>query len=167
MSYQQPGYPGAAPSPYAAPKKDNTLMWVLGILGGLLLLCCCGGLLFLGWTTYVAKETIDTYSSSYSSYSTGTAVSEGGSASISGASIASGWSISDTGNGPEPINVSVTNEDTYARTFSFYVNYLSNGTEVDDSLCTVSSLEPGASGTATCLAPYTSVDYDSLSISEW
>lgn len=166
MSYQQPGYPGAAPSPYGAPKKDNTLWWVLGGIGAVVLLCCCGVLGFFGFAAYQADQAIESYTSSSSSGSAGTPVTEGQAVTISDGSIASGWEITSNALGLEPSGIEVTNTTSTAQTYFFYVNFTKGGTEVEDALCTTSSVQPGESATASCLSTVPEgTDYDGLTIS--
>lgn len=166
MSYQQPGYPGAAPSPYGAPKKDNTLWWVLGGIGAVILLCCCGVLGFFGFAAYQADQAVESYTSSVSGDSSGTSVTEGQATTLEDGSIASGWEITTSTLGLEPSGIEVTNTTSSPQTYFFYVNFTQGGTEVDDALCTTDSVEPGASATARCLSTVPEeTDYDGLTIS--
>lgn len=168
MSYQPPPY--STPSPYPQPRKDNTLVWVLVTIAVMIFLCCCGVVGVFGWGSWVASQEISSAVSSASGSSTGQAVDEGAAASIDSGSVEQGWHISDTSDGLEPTDVQVTNEDDYPRAFSFYVNFLAEGEEVDDSMCTTGTIEPGETGPASCLPTFDlgeDLTYDSLSISSY
>lgn len=168
MSYQPPPY--GTPSPYPQPRKDNTLVWVLVTIAVMIFLCCCGVVGVFGWGTWVASQEISSAVSSGSGNQVGEPVDEGEPASIDGGTVERGWSITDGGGGLEPTGVEVTNDDEYPRSFSFYVNYLADGAEVDDSMCTTGTIDPGESGAATCLPTLDLAEdltYDTLSISDY
>ena len=168
MSYHPPAY--GTPSPYPQPRKDNTLVWVLVTIAVMVFLCCCGVLGVFGWTGWVASQEISSAVSSVSSASSGETVDEGGPASIEGGSVAGGWSVLDTGGGLVPTDIQVTNEEDYPKAFSFYVNFVDDGTEVDDSMCTTETIEPGDTGPAACLPTLDPADeliYDGLTISDY
>lgn len=174
MSYPAPPPPGGAggPNPYQAPygsapqgippkKKDNTLWWVLGIIAAVVILCCCSVGGFFLFAANEASDQVSSYSSSANSSKNADAagastVSEGGSITVDGAAVQSGWSIDSTG---DVVNLSVSNTSGTADSFYLTFYLMEDGNVLDDVTCNTSYLEPGETDSnVTCIGAVFDVD---------
>lgn len=186
MSYPPPPPPGQGgssgpyqggpyqPSPYggspygAPPTKDNTLWWVLGIIGVLVILTCvcvCG---FFAWGVGEASKEIE--ESQSSSMSGGQAagseeVSEGDQATDNGATVRTGWSVTST---DEISGVTLRNDGTSRGMIRVKFFFMEDGDVVGTARCTSSQfLEPGESDySPTCTTPPGVSGYDEIRFSE-
>ena len=183
---QQPYHPQGQPDPYgqpapygqaapygAPPRKDNTLLWVLVTITVMIFLCCCGVLGIFGWAGWVAQDEVRSAVSSVSEQAEeaqGAPVVEGEGVSVDGGLVSAGWRIAEGERGYVPVDVTVTNDGEHPQSFSFYVNFRRDGVEIDDSLCTTPTIEPGGTGPARCRETVDAVDavaYDALTISDY
>lgn len=161
MSYPAPPPPGGAgqPNPYQAtpygaggpggppPKKDNTLWWILGIIATVVIVCCCG---IAGFIIFAANEASEGFSSVTSSVNSSKnakaagarVVSEGSSATVDGAGIRPGWSVSSS---DDVIGLTVRNDSGSRDMFRVTFYFLEDGDVIDDVSCSTKFLDPGES----------------------
>lgn len=174
--YGQPygGSPYGSPygsAPYGQPpkKKDNTLWWILGIIGVVVILCCCAGLGFVGFVTNEASKGISSYTSSANSSKDadaagGTVVAEGDAVTVGGAAIQSGWSVVDD----DVSGLSVRNESGSDDSFYLTFYFMEGGHVVDDVTCNTSYLTAGSTDASpTCLPAIFDVSgYEEIRVTE-
>ncbi|KRE38596.1 hypothetical protein ASG73_06655 [Janibacter sp. Soil728] len=151
------------------PKKDNTLWWILGIIGGVVLLCCCG---IAGFFVFIANEANDQYtdfsSSANASDSADAAnalvVSEGGSVVVDSASIQSGWSEFDG----DITGLTVRNDKSSSDFFHLTFYFMKDGNVIDDVTCTTTVLDAGATDySPSCIGAFSDVsDADEIRVAE-
>lgn len=182
MSYPAPPPPGGAgqPNPYQstpygagpagpAPKKDNTLLWILGIIGAVILLCCCGVGGFFLWAANEADDAISSYSSSADAGKDADAASaqvigEGSSATVDGAAIRPGWSES----GGDISGLAVRNDSGSSDSFYLTFYFMKDGSVVEDIVCTTDYLDAGATDySASCVGAFDDLgDVDEIRVRE-
>ncbi len=184
MSYPPPPPPGQGgpvgpggpyqPNPYGGspygqpPKKDNTLWWVLGVIGVSVILVCvcvCG---FFGWVANeTAKEIDESQSSSMSGGQAQDAdeVDEGSEVTDDGATVRSGWSVSST---DELSGVMLRNDGSSREMVRAKFYFMEGGDLVGTARCSSDILDPGETDySPTCTGGPSSVSsYDEIRFSE-
>lgn len=158
------------PNPYGAspygqpPKKDNTLWWVLGIIGVAVVLTCvcvCG---FFGWAANEGAKQID--ESASSSMSGGQAadaelVDEGEQATDDGATVRSGWRVTSS---DDLSGVLIRNDGSSREVVRAKFYFMEDGDVVGTARCSTDVLDPGETDySPTCTGPsYMSGGYDEI-----
>lgn len=184
MSYPPPPPPGQGgppagpggpyqPNPYGAspygppPQKDNTLWWVLGIIGVSIILVCvclCG---FFGWAINEADKEIE--QSQSSSMNDGQAsdadeVDEGSEATDAGVTVRSGWHVTSY---DELNGVTLRNDGSSREMLRAKFYFLDDGDVVGTARCSSDILDPGESDySPTCTGPSYMSSYDEIRFSE-
>lgn len=166
----EPGPYGGGGNPYGPPpKKDNsTLWWILGIIGVVVVICCVGVCGFLGWGWSQAADEIESSASSSQSGAQASGaqeVSEGSQATDDGATVRAGWSVTST---DELSGVSLRNDGSSRDMVQVKFFFMKDGDVLEDATCSSDFLDPGETDFApTCLDPIQSIDgYDEIRMAE-
>lgn len=163
--YQTPGY---AANPYQAPKKDNTLWWILGGIAAVVLVCCCGAVIFFGFVANEASEEVSSASSSADigsgDASSASPVAEGDEVTVGSAEVQSGWYLDSS----EKIQgLSVRNDGGQIDSFFLTFYFMQDGEVVADTTCTTGSLDAGETDySPTCVDAIDIGAYDEIRVGE-
>lgn len=187
MSYPAPPPPGQGgpagsggsnpyqPNPYAPggnpygqpPKKDNTLWWILGIIGAVIVVCCIGVCGFFGWVVYEADDQISSATSSVSDGQASSAeeVSEGSQATDNGATVRAGWTITSS---EDLSGVALRNDGTSRDMLQVKFYFMQDGNVLGEASCSSTFLDPGETDySPTCLDPIQDIaGYDEIRFAE-
>ena len=149
-----------------APKKDNTLWWIIGIIAAVVLLCCCS---VGGFFVFIANEAGDQVSSAGLSDDADAAsaivISEGGSANTNGAAIQSGWSVTSN---DDISGLMVRNDSGSSESFYLTFYFMDGSNVIDDITCTTDFLDAGETDySPTCIGAISDIqDADEIRVKE-
>lgn len=161
--YQTPGY---ASNPYQAPKKDNTLWWILGGIAAVILVCCCGAVIFFGWAGFQASEEVSSSAIDNGSgnASSATPVSEGDQVTVGGAEVLSGWHLNSS---DDMQSLTVRNDSGQMESFFLTFYFMQDGEVVADTTCSTGSLDAGETDySPTCVDAIDIGSYDGIRVGE-